>query len=406
MVADVGPASAWIAAGAAALTGYSDGPALVAPDRLVTVIRSAGARLSEHLDGVDTLALLTERATISGLRRGGRVSCGGATRLLATGDGWIAVSLARREDRDAVPAWLEIDPIEPDGPGPGDQSTGQSVGQSVGDESADAVWAVVGEVVAGRSASALVARARLLGMPASVLGEATNHAAGMAVETGPPMAPAVIATLCGSAPPAEGLDGLVVVDLSSLWAGPLCGRLLQAAGARVCKVESVHRPDGARQGPPEFFARMNDGKEPVSVELRTREGVDVLRRMLTAADVVIEGSRPRALAQLGIDARALVATGPQVWVSITGHGREVPYGSWVGFGDDAAVAGGLVAWSADGPLFCADAIADPLTGICAASSVLDALERGGRWVLDVALSRVAASIADGVPPEPWTPVAL
>jgi crotonobetainyl-CoA:carnitine CoA-transferase CaiB-like acyl-CoA transferase len=124
-----------------------------------------------------------------------------------------------------------------------------------------------------------------------------------------------------------------------------------------------------------------------------------LRGLLQAADVVIEGSRPRALRQWGVDAKALLADGdgPRVWVSITGYGREGPAGERVAFGDDAAAAGGLLGRDAAGPCFLADAVADPLTGIAAASAVTTALAEGGSWLLDAALAKVAASVADPQP---------
>jgi crotonobetainyl-CoA:carnitine CoA-transferase CaiB-like acyl-CoA transferase len=110
--------------------------------------------------------------------------------------------------------------------------------------------------------------------------------------------------------------------------------------------------------------------------------------------MVIEASRPRALAQFGLDAGDLVAAGdgPRVWVSITGYGRTGAGADRVAFGDDAAAAGGLVVWTDDGPLFCADAAADPLTGLTAAGASVDALRSGGRWLLDVAMAAVSADL--------------
>jgi crotonobetainyl-CoA:carnitine CoA-transferase CaiB-like acyl-CoA transferase len=176
-----------------------------------------------------------------------------------------------------------------------------------------------------------------------------------------------------------------VVDLSSLWAGPLCGNLLSLAGARVVKIESASRPDGSRAGPRSFFDVLNSGKRSVALDLSAEHGWKVLRRLLSVVDVVIEGSRPRALEQRGIVAAELVAAeGPRVWVSITGHGRTGAGRDRVAFGDDAAVAGGLVVADEVGPCFCADA---------AAAACLDALAVGGRWVLDVAMADVAAALA-------------
>src|SRR5262249_50970489 len=130
-----------------------------------------------------------------------------------------------------------------------------------------------------------------------------------------------------------------------------------------------------------------------------------LRVILADADVVIEVFRPRALVALGIDPVAVARAGRlRVWLSLTGHGRA---SDRVAFGDDAAVAGGLVAWALRGPCFRADAVADPPRGLPAAASVLAHLEAGGRWLLDIALARTAAHLARRpASHRPWTgPVA-
>ena len=207
---------------------------------------------------------------------------------------------------------------------------------------------------------------------------------------------AVVAIRLGEAAPATLGTRRRVVDLSSLWAGPLAGQLLAAAGMDVVKVESITRPDGARQGPAAFNDLLNADKASVALDFSTREGVGALRRLLLSADVVIEASRPRALEQLGVDAAEIVATGStRVWLSITGHGRTEPHRHRVGFGDDAAVAGGLVARDSRGAVFCADAVADPATGLLGATAVVERLTRGGRWLLDAALARTAALMATG-----------
>jgi crotonobetainyl-CoA:carnitine CoA-transferase CaiB-like acyl-CoA transferase len=111
--------------------------------------------------------------------------------------------------------------------------------------------------------------------------------------------------------------------------------------------------------------------------------------------VVVAASRPRALASLGLDPVAWVATGarPRVWLSITGYGWTGPGANRVAFGDDAAVAGGLVVWDERGPCFCADAVADPLTGLVGAARVLDALVAGRSELVDLSMARVAAGFA-------------
>jgi crotonobetainyl-CoA:carnitine CoA-transferase CaiB-like acyl-CoA transferase len=102
-----------------------------------------------------------------------------------------------------------------------------------------------------------------------------------------------------------------------------------------------------------------------------------------------------------------------VWLSITGYSDRGDGAHLVAFGDDAAVAGGLVAGSATHPVFCADAIADPLTGLHAALAVVEALRRGGGEVVRIAMAAVAARYAAlpvlpgewSVPAEPPVPPA-
>lgn len=292
-------------------------------------------------------SLLTERASALGLAPAGRRSANGSCRLLRARDGWVALNLARDDDVALVAALIER-PV-------------------AGDPFAAVEAAEV-------PAATLVERGALLGLPLARLGEARRPAA--------PVTPG------GPRPGA----GLRVLDLSALWAGPLCAALLLGAGARVERIENRHRPDRSRDGNPAFYARLNSGKAIVMLDLPADS--ERLRDAIMAADVVIESSRPRALAGYGIDAAAMVAARPGlIWVSITAHGRAGD-ATRVGFGDDAAVAGGLVDRDADGaPVFVGDAIADPLGGIAAARAVFDLVEQGRGGLIDVALAAAAAEVA-------------
>jgi CoA-transferase family III len=354
--------SAWAESGALSLTGPRDGSPLGPPAQLVPRLAEIAAILGRWVT-VDPLAVLTARAAIAGLTRRGQVSCGGGSRLLPTVDGWLAVSLARPDDVDLIPAWLGTDPPPAD------------------------PWPAVTTEAAGRPTGELVERGVLLGLPVAALPRDPPQAP-CAPE---PLAPLPCgATRLGEGAPTDGAGELLVVELASLWAGPLCGSLLARAGATVVKVESLRRPDGARRGPAAFFDLLNTGKRSVALDLATARGRDDLAALVDAADVVIEGSRPRALAHLGIQP---ATAGARTWVSITGHGRTGPGAGRVAFGDDAAVAGGLVAWDGDRPYFCADAVADPAAGLAAAAACLDALATGGRWLLDIAMAGVAAHLA-------------
>ena len=306
---------------------------------------------------VDAGQVITGRAALLGLALNGRISAGGATRLLPGRDGWRAVTLSRPDDVDAVPALVES-------------------------EATADPWTAVQQWAAGRAATAVTERARLLGLPAAVLGET-------------PAAPPRVHPLGRAAVP-RALSDLLVVDLSSMWAGPLCGQLLAQAGATVVKVESPARPDGTRAGPSAFFDWMNVGKLSYATDF---DNPGPLRTLLAAADVVIESSRPAGLTRRGLGPHDIAARDGRVWLRITGHGADGERADWVAFGDDAAVSGGLVGTADDGPVFCGDAIADPLTGLHAALSVAESLARGGGELIDISMAAVAASYA-ALPAEP------
>jgi crotonobetainyl-CoA:carnitine CoA-transferase CaiB-like acyl-CoA transferase len=279
--------------------------------------------------------------------------------LLKAADTWVALSLARPSDVDLLPAFLGIDGVA---------------------HLTDAVWS--------RAAGDLIARASLLGIPCARLGEVAA--------TGP------IVLARTEASVRKPFDKIKVVDLSALWAGPLCANLLALAGASIVNIESVGRPDSVRAATPRFYDLLHAGHELVTIDFTTTVGRENLRALIEDADVVIEASRPRALYQLGIDRQDLLDRGWQgVWTSITGHGRDGEAANRVGFGDDAAVAGGLVAYDRQAsPMFCADAIADPATGLLAAVATVETIVGGERGLVDVALARTAAHLAAGVTENP------
>ncbi|GBE63716.1 CoA transferase [Mycobacterium sp. MFM001] len=345
-------AADWAGSGLAYLTGPPDGPPDFSRAAVLTQARRVTAEIAE-LTGVDVDAamVLAGRAALLGLTRRGSMSAGGATRLLPTADGWCAIALPRPEDIEALPALLESDtiPVDP--------------------------WAALTDWAATRSTRDVVSRAQLLDIAAAALGEAA------------PAAP-VVRRIGDSAEP-RGLEGLLVADLSSLWAGPLCTQLLARAGAVVVKVESPARPDGTRRGEPAFFDWMNFGKLSYAVDFED----DALRALLTAADVAVEGSRPAALRRRRLSVDDVPAPAGRVWLRIGGYAGQPDRAA---FGDDAAVAGGLIG---EGPVFCGDAIADPLTGLEAARTVAQSLQRGGGELIEVSMAQVAASYA-ALPPSP------
>lgn len=296
---------------------------------------------------------------LGGFHVPGQISAGGGCRFYEARGDRIALNLSRPDDRDMLPALFETDALDP------------------GDDAAIASW------MKRSDAALLVARARLMGLAIARTREAESSA---------PAACTLMTEGSHAAAPRRGTPR--VVDLSALWAGPLAGHLLKLAGAEVIKVESWSRIDGMRNGIPEFFALLNQGKASVVLDFAVPEDLCALTALLASADIVIEAARPRALAQLGVDAAQIVAANPGlVWLSITAHGAVGEPAGWVGFGDDCAVAGGLsaelrAATGTDG--FVGDAIADPLTGLFAARLAWQAWtsSRGGRY--GVAMSGVVA----------------
>ena len=177
-----------------------------------------------------------------------------------------------------------------------------------------------------------------------------------------------------------------------MWAGPLCAQLLGRCGAEVVKVEDVSRPDVARLGDPWLFEELHAGHEQVVLDFGSEAGRRALGELVDQADVVIEASRPRALGHLGLGPEQFLGSRPgRTWISITGHGRSGTRSNWVAFGDDAAAGGGLVS-GADptGPVFCADAIADPISGLCGATGALASIVNGGGHLVDCSMTAASA----------------
>ncbi|EQA96610.1 hypothetical protein FHS51_000657 [Sphingobium wenxiniae] len=317
-------------------------------------------RLSDArpLRAIDAATLMTERAALCGFPMAGAVSAGGACHILPVRDGVIALNLPRDADWELLPALLEDDQAGASG------------------------WAGLAAMAAGHEADMLIDRARLLGLAAA------------RADRMPP-AETPMAWMRMAAPAARPLSvGPLVLDLSSLWAGPLCGHLLERCGARVIKVESPGRMDGARRGNAHFYGLLNQGKQCLSLDLADPADRGHLLDLIATADIVIESSRPRALRQWGIDAEQLVANHAGLtWIAISGHGRGAPQEDWIGYGDDAAAAAGMcVAMrEAVGELvFAGDAIADPLTGIHAALAAWKGWMAGGGIFAALSLRQVVS----------------
>jgi hypothetical protein len=310
---------------------------------------------------IDPQELLAQRQRHTGWTARPSQSVGGSCHLMLTIDGqWVAINLARPEDHELVGIFFSLEI----------QMKRLDIGQLRSKVRTCTSWDLIEYAID-------------VGLPISRLNEVGNNYSYRELP--------VKVQQFEKTRVLPRSKQLKVVDLSSLWAGPLCSHLLQRCGFEVTKVESTHRPDGARFGNPIFFAKLDEGKTHVDLDFHSALGKSRLRELICEADVVIESSRPRALQQLGIDADEIMRNAePQVWLSITGYGRNGVHGQRVGFGDDCAVAGGLVDFSPDGPQFLGDAVADPISGLVAATATLRNLEEEKSCLIVVSLAESAA----------------
>lgn len=303
------------------------------------------------LAGVDGADLLWERAAELKIAPDGECSANKYCRLLTCADGRLAVNLARPEDWSLLPAWLQQQPVTD--------------------------WSELATLVAMRQTAQLRDRGRLMGLAVAAPDETLgcNYQDEFSR-----------AATAGEARP-------LVVDLSALWAGPLCTHILSGCGFEVIKVESMQRPDGAREGSPILFSALQSGKASQRFDFANPADITRLRQLLVRADIVVEGSRPRALRELaldhaGIEALAAVAGRPKkLWLSLTAYGRALPFGNWIGFGDDVAIAAGALERADSSLGFTGDAVADPLTGLLAALVILSLRQRQQFGLVDFSLFR-------------------
>jgi crotonobetainyl-CoA:carnitine CoA-transferase CaiB-like acyl-CoA transferase len=191
------------------------------------------------------------------------------------------------------------------------------------------------------------------------------------------------------------LDGLRVLDLSRVLAGPVCGRLLAALGAEVLRVGAQHLPVIES-----ILPDTNLGKRFTHLDFRTDEGKRRLWSLVESADVVIDGFRPGALAAAGFDRSRLWERSPGlVIVELSAYGADGPWGGRRGFDSLVQTASGI-GWAgmeasgAEGPTPLPAQVLDHGTGWLAAFGALRALadcRRDGQGrVIDVALARTGA----------------
>jgi crotonobetainyl-CoA:carnitine CoA-transferase CaiB-like acyl-CoA transferase len=179
------------------------------------------------------------------------------------------------------------------------------------------------------------------------------------------------------------LDGIRVIDLTRVVAGPFCTMMLGDLGAEVLKIEEPEHGDDSRGWAPfvngcgGFFLALNRSKKSVAIDLKTPDGAAALRQLIASADVLIENFRPGSLTQLGFGYAEVAALNPRlIYCSITGYGQSGPSAQLPGY--DAVIQGeaGIMDMTGDPdgpPTRVGVAITDYLAGLYASQGILAAL---------------------------------
>lgn len=221
--------------------------------------------------------------------------------------------------------------------------------------------------------------------------------------------------------PKGALDGLRVLDLSRILAGPTCTQLLGDLGAEVIKVENPKsRGDDTRGwGPPfvqdtegrqtdlsAYFMCANRNKLSVSVDIASQEGQETIRALAASADIVIENFKPGGLEKYGLDHASLLKAHPHlIYCSISGFGQTGPNRDKPGYDLMAQGYGGIMSLTGEPegqPMKVAVGIADVVCGLYATTGILAALrhrdQTGEGQHIDVALvdTQISWLINEGV----------
>lgn len=212
---------------------------------------------------------------------------------------------------------------------------------------------------------------------------------------------------------ASALDGLIVLDLTRVVAGPLAAQTLGDLGADVIKIERRGDGDDLRAlGPPfvtggedsTYFVALNRNKRSLSLDFARPEGAEILKRMVAKADVIIENFRTGTLARYGLGAPDLLTVNPRlIHCSVTGFGQTGPYADRSGYDFVAQAMAGVMATTGEpdsvpggGPMRVSIPIADMFTGQSAAIAILAALRHrdatGQGQAIDVNLFETMTSL--------------
>jgi len=206
------------------------------------------------------------------------------------------------------------------------------------------------------------------------------------------------------------LEGLKVIELARILAGPWAGQTLSDLGAEVIKVESLNGDDTRQWGPPfvqndddnsaSYFHSCNRGKKSICVDLKTLEGQKIIKDLVSESDILIENFKVGGLRKYGLDFENLIKVNPKlIYCSITGFGQTGPYAHRAGYDYIIQGMSGLMSITGepDGqPQKMGIAVTDILTGLYGVTAILSAViqrEKTGQGQhIDLALLDVATSV--------------
>lgn len=222
-------------------------------------------------------------------------------------------------------------------------------------------------------------------------GAISADGAAMGTSAATPAASSIAPDDFGISPTATSAGGAHVVDLTSMWAGPLCTELLGRSGADVHKVSSAARPDGLVGTP--MYDELNAHKTAVDLDLRFPAGRQSLDELLGSADLLVTSLSPRALANLELLPSQLCARHPRLrTLAITAFEPDSPERDWIAYGTGVHAVSGL-GWLGDEPQAPAYSYPDPLAGLKAARVAADQLAGAAPQHTRVSLAGAVAPLA-------------
>lgn len=181
------------------------------------------------------------------------------------------------------------------------------------------------------------------------------------------------------------LNGVVILDLTRVLAGPYCGMIMSDLGAKVIKIERPVVGDDARaygpyqNGESIYYAGLNRGKIGITLNLKDEKGKEIFKDMVRKANIVIENYRPGTMEKLGLGYDVLKEINPSIiYGSVSGFGHTGPYSKRAGYDIIGQAAGGLMSttgWSFSPPTRTGTPMGDVLGGLNMAIGVLAALYR-------------------------------